>query len=85
MTSGRPVVATNVDESFPLKEFGAGVVTEIDAEAMAEAVIRLLDDDRLAEELARKGVLQRLVGFDYFYCFTRQIHASFLKDLDRSP
>ena len=56
MTSGRPVVATNVDESFPLKEFGAGVVTERDAEAMAEAVIRLLDDDRLAEELARKGV-----------------------------
>jgi glycosyltransferase involved in cell wall biosynthesis len=39
-----------------LKESGAGIVTEINAEAMAEAVIRLLDDDRLAEELARKGV-----------------------------
>jgi glycosyltransferase involved in cell wall biosynthesis len=56
MASGRPVVATNVDESSPLKESGAGIVTEIDAEAMAEAVIRLLDDDRLSEELARKGV-----------------------------
>jgi glycosyltransferase involved in cell wall biosynthesis len=56
MTPGRPVVATNVDESFPLKEFGAGVVTEMDAEAMAKAVIRLLDDGGLAEELARKGV-----------------------------
>jgi glycosyltransferase involved in cell wall biosynthesis len=56
MTPGRPVVATNVDESFPLKEFGAGVVTEMNAEAMAKAVIRLLDDDRLTEELARKGV-----------------------------
>jgi glycosyltransferase involved in cell wall biosynthesis len=56
MACGRPVVATNVDESFPLKESGAGIVTEIDAEAMAEAVIRLLDDDRLTEELARKGV-----------------------------
>jgi glycosyltransferase involved in cell wall biosynthesis len=56
MAPGRPVVATNVDESFPLKEFGAGVVTEMDAEAMAKAVIRLLDDDRLTEELARKGV-----------------------------
>jgi glycosyltransferase involved in cell wall biosynthesis len=56
MASGRPVVATNVDESFPLKESGAGIVTEIDAEAMAEAVIRLLDDDRLAEELAKKGM-----------------------------
>jgi glycosyltransferase involved in cell wall biosynthesis len=56
MACGRPVVGTNVDESFPLKESGAGIVTEIDAEAMAEAVIRLLDDDRLAEELARKGV-----------------------------
>jgi len=56
MACGRPVVATNVDESFPLKESGAGIVTEINAEAMAEAVIRLLDDDRLAEELSRKGV-----------------------------
>jgi glycosyltransferase involved in cell wall biosynthesis len=56
MACGRPVVATNVDESFPLKQSGAGVVTEIDAEAMAEAIIRLLDDDRLADELARKGV-----------------------------
>jgi glycosyltransferase involved in cell wall biosynthesis len=56
MASGRPVVATNVDESFPLKESGAGIVTDIAAEAMAEAVIRLLDDDRLAEELAKKGM-----------------------------
>jgi glycosyltransferase involved in cell wall biosynthesis len=56
MASGRPVVATNVDESFPLKESGAGIVTDIDAEAMAEAIIRLLDDDKLAEELTRKGI-----------------------------
>lgn len=56
MASGRPIVATNVDESFPLKESGAGIVTDIDAEAMAEAIIRLLDDDKLAEELSRKGV-----------------------------
>jgi glycosyltransferase involved in cell wall biosynthesis len=35
MGCGRPVVATNVDKSLPLKESGAGVVTEIDAEAMA--------------------------------------------------
>jgi glycosyltransferase involved in cell wall biosynthesis len=55
MASGRPVVATNVDESFPLKESGAGIVTDIDAEAMAEAVIKLLDDDRLAEGLANNG------------------------------
>jgi glycosyltransferase involved in cell wall biosynthesis len=56
MASGRPVVATNVDESFPLKESGAGIVTDIDAEAMAEAIIRLLDDDRLAERLVNNGV-----------------------------
>jgi glycosyltransferase involved in cell wall biosynthesis len=54
--SGRPIVATNVDESFPLKESGAGIVTDTDAEEMAEAIIRLLDDDKLAEKLARKGV-----------------------------
>jgi len=56
MACGRPVVATNVDESFPLKESGAGIVTEVDPEAMAQAAIKLLDDDRLAEELAEKGV-----------------------------
>ena len=56
MACGRPVVATDVDDSFPLKESGAGIVTEVNPEAMAKAVIELLDDDRLAEELARKGV-----------------------------
>ena len=56
MACGRPVVATDVDESFPLKESGAGIVTKVDPEAMAQAVIELLDDDRLAEELAGKGV-----------------------------
>ena len=56
MAAGRPVVATDVDESFPLKESGAGIVTEVNPEAMAKAVIELLDDDRLANQLARKGV-----------------------------
>ncbi len=56
MAAGRPVVSTDVDESFPLKESGAGIVTEVDPEAMAKAVIELLDDDRLANQLARKGV-----------------------------
>ncbi len=56
MASGRPVVSTDVDESFPLKESGAGIVTKVDPEAMAKAVVELLDDDRLAEQLACKGV-----------------------------
>jgi len=56
MACGRPVVATDVDDSFPLKESGAGIVTEVNPEAMAKAVIELLDDDRLANQLARKGV-----------------------------
>jgi len=56
MASGRPVVSTNVDESFPLKESGAGIVTEVDPQSFADAVIRLLEDDALANHLARKGV-----------------------------
>jgi glycosyltransferase involved in cell wall biosynthesis len=56
MASGRPVVATNVDESFPLKESGAGLITEIEQESFADAVIRLLEDDALANHLAWKGV-----------------------------
>jgi glycosyltransferase involved in cell wall biosynthesis len=56
MASGRPIVATNVDESFPLKESGAGLITEIEPESFADAVIRLLEDDALANHLAKKGV-----------------------------
>jgi glycosyltransferase involved in cell wall biosynthesis len=57
MASGRPVVSTNVGESFLLKESGAGLITEIDAESFADAVIRLLlEDDALASYLAKKGV-----------------------------
>jgi glycosyltransferase involved in cell wall biosynthesis len=56
MASGRPVVSTNVDESFPLKESGAGIVTEVDPQSFVDAVIRLLEDDALANHLARKGV-----------------------------
>jgi len=56
MACGRPVVATDVDESFPLKESGAGMVTEVDPDAMAWAIIKLLDDDSLAKQLAHRGV-----------------------------
>jgi glycosyltransferase involved in cell wall biosynthesis len=56
MASGRPVVSTNVDESFPLKESGAGLITEIEPESFADAVIRLLENDALANHLAWKGV-----------------------------
>jgi glycosyltransferase involved in cell wall biosynthesis len=56
MASGRPVVATNVDESFPLKESEAGIVTGVDPQSFADAVMRLLEDDALASYLARKGV-----------------------------
>jgi glycosyltransferase involved in cell wall biosynthesis len=56
MASGRPVVATNVDESFPLKESEAGIVTGVDPQSFADAVIRLLEDDALASYLARRGV-----------------------------
>ncbi|MEM2011674.1 MAG: glycosyltransferase, partial [Nitrososphaerota archaeon] len=48
MAAGRPVVATDVDESFPIKESGAGIITPINAKAMDEAVIRLLEDEELS-------------------------------------
>ncbi|MEM4384119.1 MAG: glycosyltransferase family 4 protein [Candidatus Caldarchaeum sp.] len=56
MATGRPVVATDVDESFPIKESGAGIVTPVEPKAMAEAVVKLLDDRPLCERLAVKGV-----------------------------
>ncbi len=56
MASGRPIVATDVDESWPVKESGAGIITSIDPKIFAENIIKLLEDRKLAEELARKGV-----------------------------
>jgi len=56
MSSGRPVVATDVDESYPVKEAGAGLVVPVDPEAVAEAVLKVLSDEPLAERLAARGV-----------------------------
>ncbi|MDW7986295.1 MAG: glycosyltransferase, partial [Nitrososphaerota archaeon] len=56
MTSGRPIVATDVDESWPVRESGAGIISPIDPKIFAEKIIQLLEDNKLAEELAEKGV-----------------------------
>jgi len=56
MASGRPVVATDVDESLPIKQSGAGIITPINPEAMAKTVQQLLDDENLARNMAKKGV-----------------------------
>ncbi|MEM3397514.1 MAG: glycosyltransferase family 4 protein [Nitrososphaerota archaeon] len=56
MASGRPIVATDVDESWPVRESGAGIITPIDPKIFAENVITLLEDKKLAKELAEKGI-----------------------------
>ena len=72
MASGRPVVATDVDESFPIKESGAGLVTPIDARAMAEAVIRLLEDEELSQRCSLKGI-EYAKRFDWNHMVNRYI------------
>ncbi|MEM0078933.1 MAG: glycosyltransferase family 4 protein [Nitrososphaerota archaeon] len=56
MASGRPIVATDVDESWPVRESGAGIITPIDPKIFAENIITLLEDKKLAKELAKKGI-----------------------------
>jgi len=56
MASGRPIVATDVDESWPIKESGAGIISPLNPEIFAENVIKLLEDRELAVKLAEKGV-----------------------------
>mgnify|MGYP001773022885 CR=1 FL=1 len=56
MACGRPIVATDVDESWPIKESGAGITTPLDPKIFSENIIKLLEDRKLAEELARKGI-----------------------------
>jgi glycosyltransferase involved in cell wall biosynthesis len=56
MASGRPIVGTDVDQSWPIRESGAGIVSPLDPAAFADAVIKLLEDEELARKLAEKGV-----------------------------
>jgi len=56
MASGRPIVATDVDESWPIKESGAGIISPLNPEIFAENVIKLLEDRELAVKLAERGV-----------------------------
>ncbi len=72
MAAGRPVVAADVDESFPIKESGAGIVTPIDARAMAEATIRLLEDEELSHQCSVKGV-QYVRRFDWNHMVNRYV------------
>jgi glycosyltransferase involved in cell wall biosynthesis len=56
MASGRPIVATDVDESWPIKESGAGIISPLNPEIFAENIIKLLEDKKLAMKLAENGV-----------------------------
>jgi glycosyltransferase involved in cell wall biosynthesis len=56
MASGRPIVATDVDESWPIKESGAGIISPLNPEIFAESIIKLLEDKELAMKLVEKGV-----------------------------
>jgi glycosyltransferase involved in cell wall biosynthesis len=56
MASGRPIVATDVDESWPIKESGAGIISPLNPQIFAENIIKLLEDRELAMKLADKGV-----------------------------
>jgi glycosyltransferase involved in cell wall biosynthesis len=55
MACGRPIVATDVDESFPIKLADSGIITPLDPVAFAEAILKLLDDRELAEEMGMRG------------------------------
>ncbi|MCX7796199.1 MAG: glycosyltransferase, partial [bacterium] len=48
MASGRPIVATDVDESWPVRESGAGIISPIDPKIFAAKIIQLLEDNKLA-------------------------------------
>jgi glycosyltransferase involved in cell wall biosynthesis len=55
MACGRPIVATDVDEAWPVREADSGVITPVDPDSFAEAVIDLLSDEEKAGRLAENG------------------------------
>jgi glycosyltransferase involved in cell wall biosynthesis len=56
MASGRPIVGTDVDEAWPIREAGAGIISPLDPKVFAENIVEILGDRELAEKLAEKGV-----------------------------
>lgn len=55
LAAGRPIVATNFADYVPLlEETGAGLLTEVDPGSIAEGIVRVLTDGRLAEQLSSR-------------------------------
>ena len=64
MACGLPVVISNkVNIWREVSDGGAGIVTDCDSHQVAEAVVRLLDDRNLREEMGKRG--KRLVEEKY--------------------
>jgi glycosyltransferase involved in cell wall biosynthesis len=55
MASARPIVSTDVDEAWPIREAGAGIISPLDPKVFAENIIKILEDEELAEKLAERG------------------------------
>jgi len=55
MALGRPIVSTNVVESWLIRASNAGLITERNPEAFANAILRLLEDDDLARNLSKNA------------------------------
>jgi glycosyltransferase involved in cell wall biosynthesis len=55
MACGRPIVATDVDESFPVRLADSGIITPLDPVTFAEAILKLLDNRELAIEMGMRG------------------------------
>lgn len=64
MACGLPVVISNrVNIWREVSDAGAGIVTDCDSHQVAEAILRLLDDRNLREEMGKRG--KRLVEEKY--------------------
>ena len=72
MASGRPIVATDVDESWPVRNAHTGIITSVNVEEFSEAILKLLDDDGLAKKLAAEGV-RYAKAFEWRFIINRYI------------
>lgn len=64
MACGLPVIISNkVNIWREVFQAGAGIVTDCDSHQVAEAILKLLDDPKLAKNMGKRG--KRLVGEKY--------------------
>jgi glycosyltransferase involved in cell wall biosynthesis len=55
MASGKPIIATDVDEAFLVEEAQSGIIVPRNPKEFANAIIKLVDNENLLRRFGENG------------------------------